>query len=467
MPRRLPLALLALPAFLPLALARPAAAAETHAFVTTTDYQSGGLRRIDLATRTVLPGETAVFTDTRLRWYDGRLYVINRFGQDNIQVVDPATLATVFQFSTGNGSNPADIAFASPTKAYVTLYEKPDLLIVNPQTGASLGSIPLGALADADGIPEMDRMERIGPWLFVALQRLDRNHGFAPTDSSVVAVVDTRADTVFDVDPTLPGKQGFRLTGKNPVTPFAFDPASGHLLIGCAGSYSALDGGIVWIDPIGFKSLGYAITEAALGGNISGFAWYSATHSYAVVYDASFNGLLVSWSAASGAKLGTLYAASGLGDLGLDDRDELYLCDGTFTSPGVRVWRAGTDVPLAGPLDTDLPPSQITFDQVSADITGVGPDHPTLSFAAPRPNPAREAVRFEIGLPSAGDLDLEAFDLAGRRVRVIASGRHSAEPASVAWDLRDERGGRVAPGLYLVRARFAGIEATRRVVVMR
>lgn len=464
MNRRASLALVALLTLPPPSLAR---AAETRAFVTTTDFSSAGIRRIDLNTRTVLPGETAVYTDTRLRWYAGQIYVLNRFGQDNIQIVNPTTLATVFQFSTGNGSNPADIAFVSPTKAYVTLYEKPDLLIVNPQTGATLGSVPLGAFADADGIPEMDHMERVGPWLLVALQRLDRNNGFVPTDSSLVVVVDTRADTVFDVNPLQAGKQGFRLTGKNPFTPFAFDPPSGRLLIGCAGNFAALDGGIEWIDPVGFKSLGYAITEAALGGNISGLAWYTAAHSYAVVFDASFNGLLVSWSALSGTKLATIFSASGLGDLGLDDRDELYVCDGTFTSPGVRVWRAGTDLALAGPLDTGLPPSQITFDNVSSDITSVEPAIATLSFAAPRPNPAREAVRFEIGLPRAGEITLEVFDLAGRRVRVLASGSRPAGRSGVEWDLGDEEGARVPPGVYLVRAGFAGTEAVRRVVVLR
>lgn len=464
MHRSVRFAFVALLALLPL---RSAAAAETRAFVTTTDYSSAGLRRIDLNTRAVLPGEAAVYTDTRLRWHDGLVYVVNRFGQDNIQVVDPATLVTVRQFSTGNGSNPADIAFVSPARAYVTLYEKTGLLIVNPQTGGTLGSVALGAFADADGIPEMDHMELVGPLLLVALQRLDRNHGFAPTDSSLVVVVDTRADTVFDVNPAQPGKQGFRLTGKNPVTPFAVDPASGRLLIGCAGSYAALDGGIEWIDPVELKSLGYAITEAALGGNISGFAWYTAAHSYAVIYDASFNGLLVSWSATSGSKLATIFSASGLGDLGLDDRDELYVCDGTFTSPGVRVWAAGSDVPLAGPLDTGLPPSQITFDRASNEVASVEPRPADLVFAPPRPNPAREAVRFDLGLPRAGDLELEVFDLAGRRVRVLASGQRPAGGASVAWDLRDEIGARVNPGVYLVRARLAGAEAVRRVVVMR
>ena len=445
----------------------PAAAADTRAFVTTTDYSSGGLRRIDLDTRTVLAGETAVHTDTRLRWYGGQVYVVNRIGQDNIQIVNPTTLATVRQFSTGNGSNPADIAFASPSKAYVTLYDRAGLLIVNPQTGGTLGTVALGAFADADGIPEMDHMERVGPWLLVALQRLDRSNGYAPTDSSLVVVVDTRTDTVFDVNPAQPGTQGFRLTGKNPVTPFMLDSASGRLLIGCAGSYAALDGGIEWIDPLGFRSLGYAATEEALGGNLSGIAWYTAAHSYAVVYDASFNGLLVSWSAASASKLATIFSSGGLGDLGLDDRDELYVCDGTFTSPGVRVWRAGSDVPLAGPLDTGLPPSQITFDRVSGDAAPVEPAAPALSFAPPRPNPAREAVRFEITLARAGELTLEVFDLTGRRVRVVSSELRSAGPADKTWDLGDAAGARVAPGVYVVRARAAGGEAVRRVVVLR
>jgi DNA-binding beta-propeller fold protein YncE len=442
---------------------------ETRAFVTTTDFSSGGLRRIDLDTRAVLPGEAPVHTDTRVRWYNGRIYVINRFGQDNIQVVDPATLATVKQFSTGNGSNPADIAFASPSKAYVTLYERAGLLIVNPQSGAALGSVALGAFADADGIPEMDHMELVGPYLFVSLQRLDRAHGFVPTDSSLIAVVDTRADTVFDCDPTLPGTQAILLAAKNPVTPFALDPQSGRLLIGCAGAIGALDGGIEWIDPLQFKSDGLAITESALGGDVGSIAWYLPGHSYAIVSDASFNSSLVSWSATSGTKLATVYSPGGfsLPDLGLDDRDELYVLNSSFTAPGVRVYRAGTDVTLAGPLDVGLPPNQITFDRVSGDVASVPPPGVSLAFSAPRPNPARDAVRFDLALASAGEVEVTVFDLAGRRVRALAAGLRSAGPVALAWDLTDAGGARVAPGLYLVRARVPGAEVTRRLAVVR
>src|SRR2546426_2700621 len=127
----------------------------------------------------------------------------------------------------------------------------------------------------------MDRGIRIGDRVFVAVQRLDENNGFQPTDTSLVAVIDATADTVVDVDPGQPGVQSIRLTGTNPVTTFAFDDATHRLLLGCAGHYGMLDGGIEWISPVSLESDGYAITESALGGDVSDVAWNGAQHSYA------------------------------------------------------------------------------------------------------------------------------------------------------------------------------------------
>lgn len=449
-------------------LPRNARAQETRAFVTTTDFSTGQLRRIDLATHTVPPGATSVFTDTRVRWYNGLVYVVNRFGQDNVQVVDPATLATVHQFSTGNGSNPADVAFASG-KMYVTRYELTDLLVMNPNTGATITTIPLGAFADADGIPEMDRMERVGPWLFVSCQRLDRNNGFVATDTSLVVVVDTRADTVVDVDPVTPGRQAIVLTGRNPVTPFAFDPASGNLLLGSAGKYGVLDAGIEWIDPVQMKSLGWAITEAALGGDLSALAWNGSTHSYAIVSDASFNTSLVSWSAASGTKLSTIFSPGGfsLADLGLDDAGELYVLDNNFSAPGVFVYRTSDDALVAGPLDTGLPPNQITFDRSSGDAASVGDGVAALALSAPWPNPARSFARVNLRLPASNRVRAEVTDLSGRRVRTLASGIWAAGENALQWNLDDERGARVASGIYFLRVRVGGREESRRIAVLR
>lgn len=456
-----------------LALAAPAAAtaAQTRAFVTTTDFATGALSAVNLDTRAVTQNVAGVHSDTRVRWNEGRVYVINRLGQDNIQVIDPAQgYATVQQFSTGPGSNPADIAFISPTRAYVTRYELADLLIVNPQTGATLGSVPLGAFADADGIPEMDQMIRVGPYVFVSVQRLDRANGFIPTDSSLVVVIDSRTDTVVDTDPVAAGTQAILLAGQQPFTAWGFEKSTSRLLIGCVGSFGAQDGGVEWIDPVNFASLGHAITEAALGGDIVDLVWNGPAHSYAIVADASFNTLLVSWSAASGLVTGTVFAPPGfvLADAALNDRGELYVAMNDFLSPGLRIFDAGPDTLLAGPISTGLPPFQICFDENTHVVASASPVAATgLALAAPWPNPARAGVTFSLTLERAAPLAIAIYDPAGRRLRALHAGDAAAGPHTWRWDLRGENGARVGPGIYWVEARAGAARETRRFVVVR
>lgn len=88
-----------------------------------------------------------------------------------------------------------------------------------------------------------------------------------------------------------------------------------------------------------------------------------------------------------------------------------------------------------------------------------------LWLSAPWPNPAADAARWSYALPQAGAVDLEAFDIAGRHVRTITRGWRGAGEGEVAWDLRDDDGRRIAPGIYLVRARLGGQSWMRRVVV--
>src|SRR5262249_37302608 len=49
----------------------PAAAAQSRAFVFTTDFSSGGLSTVDLGTRAVAPDVEPVSSDAALRWYEG------------------------------------------------------------------------------------------------------------------------------------------------------------------------------------------------------------------------------------------------------------------------------------------------------------------------------------------------------------------------------------------------------------
>ena len=99
--------------------------------------------------------------------------------------------------------------------------------------------------------------------------------------------------------------------------------------------------------------------------------------------------------------------------------------------------------------------------------TGVDPNAPTLSFSESRPNPARGRASFSYSLIRAARIDAFVSDIAGRRVRALASGVQPAGLGQLSWDLTSDAGAHVAPGVYVVRARLDGTEFTRRVVVER
>ena len=92
------------------------------------------------------------------------------------------------------------------------------------------------------------------------------------------------------------------------------------------------------------------------------------------------------------------------------------------------------------------------------------PRAPRLALGAPAPNPASGPVRFSLELPTASAMDVTIYDAAGRRVRVIASGRFEAARHDLSWDGLDERGRPSPAGVYFVRAVAGGSSAIRRVV---
>jgi DNA-binding beta-propeller fold protein YncE len=412
-----------------------------------------------------------VSSDARVRWYDGRVYVVNRFGADNIEVLDGTSYSLIRQFSVGNGANPYDIAFASPTRAYVTRYESADLWIVNPVTGAHTGTISLAALADADGIPEMDRLEMVGPLLFVSLQRVNRHAGFQPTDSSLVAVVDTRLDELVDCDPATPGVQGILLPLVNPVTPFVFDAPRTRLYIGCVGRYGVADGGIVRVDPVALRADGVVAGEDALGGDVLDLAWHDDGRAYAIVSDPAFNTQLIRWSPVSGQRVGApLYAPGGfsLADAEVTpDGGEVWVCNSSFDSPGIRVFSCATGLAVGGAITCTLPPQGITFDDAKGQVAGVSAQAGTVSFAPPAPNPARGPVRLAFTLPPGGSASVAIVDVSGRRLRGWTGVATAAGAVELSWDLNDDAGRRVPPGVYLASVRTEHEVLSHRVLVLR
>ena len=110
----------------------------------------------------------------------------------------------------------------------------------------------------------------------------------------------------------------------------------------------------------------------------------------------------------------------------------------------------------------------LLFDPAQQPVpTAVGPGAaPRLELAAPWPNPARSVAHLGFALPRAGLLEIEIHDLQGRRVRTLASGRLDAGRYALAWDLHDDAGRPVAPGVYLARLSGEAGERSRRIVVL-
>ncbi|MGH7681840.1 MAG: FlgD immunoglobulin-like domain containing protein [Candidatus Eiseniibacteriota bacterium] len=82
-------------------------------------------------------------------------------------------------------------------------------------------------------------------------------------------------------------------------------------------------------------------------------------------------------------------------------------------------------------------------------------------------NPSNGAVRIDFGLPTAGSIGLEVFDIHGRRVATLASGPSMGGWHGMTWDGRDDRGRALASGIYLLRLETPAGAVVRKLAVAR
>jgi len=329
-----------------------------QAVITTTDYSTGALSSVSLdGSFKVRSNAASIHSDAVVRVFGDLVYVVNR---------DPADcFSTIRQFSVGNGSDPHDIAVASPTRAYVPRYNETDLWIVDPSTGTHTGTIDLSALADGDGIPEMDQVLLADGMLFVTIQRADRNQlPWSPDGESYVAVVDVAADTLLDTDAATPGVQPITLPAANPFSTLQRDAATGNLYVAGVGEWGVADAGVAWVSAASLTGAGLSLTGAGAGGDITDVEIVSAMRGYAIVTDAVYSTTLLAFDPASGAVTDTVYAPGtfSLQDAEVSPGGDLYLADRSVTAPGIRIYGAATGIEkTTSPIDVGLPPFNIDF----------------------------------------------------------------------------------------------------------
>ena len=97
-----------------------------------------------------------------------------------------------------------------------------------------------------------------------------------------------------------------------------------------------------------------------------------------------------------------------------------------------------------------------------------GPAPLAFTVHAAAPNPARTRCRIRFDLPARASIDIELFDIAGRRVDFLARHRmFEAGARFVEWDLNDRQGRPAPAGLYFARVTTGVDQAVVRITVVR
>jgi hypothetical protein len=118
----------------------------------------------------------------------------------------------------------------------------------------------------------------------------------------------------------------------------------------------------------------------------------------------------------------------------------------------------------ASPTHSDLIVGHWSPEPLGSQVTA------PLVFAVhePHPNPAVGPCRIEFDLPSASAVDVEVFDVGGRRVTRLAEHRNfEAGPQTLEWRLADRHGRAVSPGIYFVRVTAGRNTGVTKILVVR
>jgi hypothetical protein len=148
----------------------------------------------------------------------------------------------------------------------------------------------------------------------------------------------------------------------------------------------------------------------------------------------------------------------------VDMYDPLHPVDVTgpaYASSNVVAWLDGQVAVTGGMMGAVL------FDLETAGLSAAPlPVNPGLDLSL-TPNPANPRVTVAWDLPRPGPVQVEVFDLAGRRIAGLVNERRGQGPGSAAWDGKDDSGRGVASGVYMVRVRTETAVESRPVTLVR
>ncbi len=409
---------------------------DANGSVTAFDPSTG------LATQKAVPDLNTLVQSIALTDSEG--YVMANTS-DRVDIFDPITMARTGQIL--DISSPRYMAFLGGNRAYVSNLNDNAVSIIDLQTEAVTGTIPVGFNPEDIAVH--------GNRAYVA------NFGFG--FSTTLSVIDTDTDTVVETREV--GCDGPRFG--------AFDRQD-ELWVFCSGKtvYNAdfteiieqTNGEVVVFDAAGTEvarmPLGAQIGSGSLGEDV----FYSALAEKAFVL--AGGSILVFDTAANAALTPVPIAdATPAAAVAYDATvDRFYVAHvPSFTDAGY-VSILDENGASVGQFDAGVAPASIALYQPGVHVAVEDRDDIPSGFSLDQnfPNPFRNRTTFGITLPISSHLMLAVYDMLGRRVAVLADETMAAGLHQIEWQADN-----LPSGLYFARMEAGGSTMSRLVTLIR
>ncbi len=256
-----------------------------------SDFAIGNvaLFREELPGAFVLQQDISAYQDAVVRSCEDQFVVLNRFGKDSLQLLDPLSGDLSAEVKFGNGTNPQD-AICLGGKIFVSLYDGQNVgdLVVVDQNSLQLQDIN----SDLEGVQGLDLKPHVhedaqknpragnmmiqGGKIFLLLQDLD---GFDANHPGRLVKINPDTKQV---------EQTLILAGRNPNS-IVYDESHKNFYISHTGNYNSGNdfGGMEAVNAATLESQGMVIDDASQQCSMSGMT-ISANKVYVICSDANF-----------------------------------------------------------------------------------------------------------------------------------------------------------------------------------
>lgn len=243
-------------------------------YVFGSDYKTGELRWV--SEDGVSEDSKEFNQDSKIVGIDGNLFVLERYGADNLALVDVSDNKVKWQKDLGDGANPSDVVKANKDEVWVALEGAAKFVKVAVKDGKITKTVETKKFNQGKAsTPNLVDFEVSGDTLFALFQR---SENYAYPVPGLLALYKLSNGDLLDT---------IKLAKKNPM---AMGFAKGKLYIASQGEYNA-DGGTdaddkrgIEVVDFGKKKTSMVVDGKKLGGGVYAFAVDPEGVAFAAIY---------------------------------------------------------------------------------------------------------------------------------------------------------------------------------------